>query len=108
MAKNIDDLAEFEAFFNEVPRKLRELVLSGATPEDIRKATATLREARIAAIALTDPDAKTALAAIKDMTDRDEGKAKETKEISHRLGRLPEEEIDAVILSQLEDIENIE
>jgi hypothetical protein len=58
--------------------------------------------ARLVTEALTNADATKAIAAIKELSDREWGKATEHKEIAHKLGRLEEKELDAILLSEIE------
>lgn len=102
--RSIDDLAEFEDFRTTVLADLRRDVLAGKSPEEIRKKWANRLTAEQITIAMTDENSSTRLAAIKDITDRAEGKPKETKEISHRLGKLPEEQIDSLLYSEFQTL----
>lgn len=56
---------------------------------------------RQASIAIKDPDSGKALAAIKDAVDRKEGKARERIEQTHKLEKLPDEQLDALLKSKL-------
>lgn len=61
----------------------------------------TLLAVRQASIAIKDADSSRAMAAIKDATDRKEGKAVERRETTHKLERMPDEQLDALLKSKL-------
>ena len=107
MVRNLDRLAQFERYQTEIGSILREAIEKGWTPEQMRKnpKIMALIEARKLTIALTDPDSSRALAAIKDTLDRVEGRAKERSEVEHRFGNLKEAELDALLLSQMAELE---
>jgi hypothetical protein len=50
-------------------------------------------------VALKDDLDSTSLTAIKEILDREEGKVTEKKEFTHRLAQLPDEEVDALLIS---------
>lgn len=100
----IDKLAEFEEYCSLIGEPLRKLVESGASQKEIREAFLPLIQARQVAIALTSEDVGKAHAAAQAILDRAEGKAKEQHVHTHKLDQLPEEELDAVILSELDSM----
>lgn len=100
----LDHLEAFEQFEREVLPALRQAVVNGENPSVLRKRYLTHMTARLITEALTNPDASKALAAIKEAFDREEGKATEKKDVTHRLGRLPEKELDALLLSEIDDM----
>ena len=103
MTRNIDQLATFDDFLNQFPKELQKDLASGMSASQLREKYAPLVQARIASIALTDPDASKALTACKDLLDRAFGKAAEKKEISHKLETLSDEELNASLLTALSD-----
>lgn len=50
-----------------------------------------------------EPDSKTALAAVKELLDRLEGKVTEKKEVTHAMAKLKDEELDALVLTALDE-----
>jgi hypothetical protein len=96
----LDDLAEFEQFQEEILPALRQALKEGKTAEDIYKMASSAAAARSVSIALREQDSTKALAAIRDILDRDQGKAKERMEHEHKYGKLKEEELDALLLSE--------
>lgn len=105
MARNIDDLALHDELMGGLLGSLKSDVARGMTTDQILKKYSTLAAARTVQTALTHEDAGLALAASKDIIDRTQGKAKETKEIKHALANSSEEEVDALLLSKLNELE---
>ena len=103
MASLVDELLEFQEFREEILPMLRADLKSKATPESLRKKYATYVEVRKLSIALGDPDSSRALAAIKDLNDRTEGKAKEQTIHTHKFEKLKDEEIDSILLSKIKE-----
>jgi cysteinyl-tRNA synthetase len=97
-------LEDFDEFQNGILPKIRDALKAGKSSKEITEMARSMAAARIATIAATEPDAGKALAASRDILDRTEGKAVERKEIHHRLGQLKEDEIDALLISGLNDI----
>ena len=99
MSRTLDDLAAFEDYKTiwGVVRKEAEYL----DEEQIRAKYTALLQAKLVSIALTEKDSLKALAAIKDILDRKEGKAKERQEVTHRLKDVAETEIDSLILTKL-------
>ena len=99
-AQLIDDLSEFQEYRQEVLEGIRACKKAGMSAEEILakyKGEVKLRQLTIALVG----DDKDSLAAAKDLRDRDEGKAIERQEHIHRLEKLPEEQLDSLILSEL-------
>lgn len=61
-----------------------------------------LMAARQVSIGILEVDSAKALAAIKDSTDRTRGKPTERIETTHRLEKMPDEQLDAMLLSKLQ------
>lgn len=102
-AAAIDDLSAYEEFKATLLPKLRRAIQEGKTPDEVMKLVQAVAAARIATIAAFDPDNKTALTAARDLLDRTQGKAKETKQITHAMADAKDEDIDAVLLTALQD-----
>ncbi len=101
-ARSMDALAQYEAYREAIGDKIQKDIANGLTPEEIYKKYASLAAARVVTIA-TSPttDSSTALAAAKDIADRTQGKAKERSEVTHKMQNMPEDQIDALIMSKL-------
>lgn len=106
MSTALEDLSEFESFKRDLLPKIRQALKDGKKPEEIMNLAKSLAAARVATIAAFDLDSKTALTAARDLLDRTEGKAKETKEIRHAMANAKDEDIDAVLLTALSDDED--
>jgi hypothetical protein len=103
MAAALDERAAFEDFKESLLPFLRDALKKGWTAEQIQnhpKLQSALM-ARQMSIALNDKDTSKALAAIKDIRDRTEGKARERLEVTSKLDRTPDEQLDALIKSKL-------
>lgn len=103
LVEAIDQLAIFEEFKASLLPKLQEALLSGKPPKEILEMSRAYAAARIASMAALEQNPALALAASKDLLDRTEGKATERKELVHRLGKMRDEELDAMVLSALAD-----
>jgi hypothetical protein len=99
----LDKLKAYEEFETTVLPGLQEELRKGSTADEIYKKYENLVAARTVTIALTDPNGAVALAAGKEIRDRSSGKSTEKKEVTHRLAALPEEELDAYLLTKLKD-----
>lgn len=108
MADLIDNLTDYEDFVHNVLPALRRDVETGMSTGDLRKKYASLIQARVITEALTNPDAGKALTAAADLLNRVEGKATERKEIKHSLADLPDKELDAILESELKELEEME
>lgn len=104
----ITELEEFEEFKQQLLPILRKAMLDKKPAKEILELARAHAAARIATIAATEVDAGKALAAARDILDRTEGKPVERKEFSHKLGKLKEEEIDALLISSLSELDGEE
>lgn len=103
MVGMIDALREFEEFRETLLPALRADIKSGMTPEAMRKKWQSIIQARLIQTAITSPDVQ-AMAAAKDILDRSEGRATERKEITHRYADMKDEELDAILASEEEEL----
>ena len=101
MVRGLDDLAMFEELQASVIPQLRALIKKGASSEEILEAGRAIAVARLVSMAALDPEAN--LGAIKELLDRVHGKSTEKKDITHKLGRLKDEEVDALLLSAISE-----
>lgn len=103
LAAALDERAAFEDFKESLLPFLRDALKKGWTADQIQshpKLQSALM-ARQMSIALNDKDTSKALAAIKDIRDRTEGKARERLEVTSKLDKTPEDQLDALIKSKL-------
>jgi hypothetical protein len=103
MIQALDDLAAFQTFQLDLPKELRQALVDKLPPDEIYKKFASYAAVRTAQIIATERDSGKALAAIKEMLDRTYGKSIERKQIRHQYEDLSDNELDAVLLSELED-----
>ena len=106
VATLIDNLTAFEDFTESILPALRRDIKAGMTPEDMRKKYASLVQARTITTAITSDDGR-AMAAAKDILDRNEGRATEKKEITHRYADMKDEELDAILQSEEDDLQQL-
>lgn len=106
VASLIDQLTEFEDFQRTILPALRKDIKAGMSPEDMRKKYASLVQARTITTAVTSDDGR-AMAAAKDILDRTEGRATERKEITHRYAEMKDEELDAILQSEEEELRHL-
>jgi hypothetical protein len=104
IAKALDQLAQFEEFKEKILPALQRDLKDGLTPEQLREKYSPIVQAAMISTALTGKDEKARLAAQKDTLDRQEGKARERIEATHRLERLPETELDSLLLSEIQSV----
>lgn len=104
LVKAADALSEFEEFQREVLPMLRADLRKGLTAKELRKKYMALLEARKLSIALGSLEEGVAVSAIKDVQDREEGRATEKKVVTHKYEDLPEEELDAILRSEADDL----
>jgi hypothetical protein len=104
-ARSLDELQIHDELMSGVLESIRVQLRKGATPQEILAAHAGLAAARVVTIAATDQDSGRALTAAKDILDRVHGKAKETRDVTHRLDKVKEEQLDALLLSELDVLE---
>ena len=106
--RDIDKLAEFDQFCEEVLPALRRDLQSGMSAKSLREKYMAKCTAREISIAIGDPDSGKALTAIKNIVDRVEGKAVETKAITHKYEQMSDSQLDALLLTKLEDSKDAE
>lgn len=101
--RSLDNLADYEEFTTELAPVLRRLLKKGLTAEQIENdpKIQSLLVARQMNIALLEMDSSKALAAIKDIRDRTTGKATEKVEVTSKLEKLPDEQLDALLRTKL-------
>lgn len=103
--RNLDEMAVYDELFNGVLSDIREDIRKGAGAEEILSKYANLAAARVVTVALTDSDSGRGLSAAKDVLDRSMGRAVERKQIHHKLDKVEEKQLDAILLTELESLE---
>jgi hypothetical protein len=101
MTKKLQELEQYEEFKQSVLPSLREMVSDGKPAQEILEQFQSYAAARLLTLAVTTNDPAKALAAIKEIFDRGIGKATEKKEITHKYDNLHEEELDALLATEL-------
>lgn len=105
LARSLDKLAIVEDLMMDLPAELQKDVMKGMKPQEMRKKWSTMLTAKAIAIGLTAKDEGKALSAIKDLADREEGRAVERKDVTHHLEKLSDKELDAILKTDLSDAE---
>lgn len=103
-----DQVLAYERFRTEIAPELQEMLLRGASDKEILSKYKSYAAAKILSIALTEDDAGKALAAAKDILDRSSGKAVERKKVEHSMADMEERDLDALLASELEELDEIE
>lgn len=99
----IDDLIEFEDFREKILPAIRKDVASGMSAAELRTKYSSMVQARQITEALVAGGS-----AAKDIIDRTEGKPTEKREVKHTFDSMSDEELDALLLSEEEDLEDME
>ncbi len=107
MARALDELAQFEDY-QTILATIRKDLKKGMTEAQLAKKYAPLAQARIISDMLTSDNASAALAAARDLLDRVNGKATEKQEVTHRLEKLSDNELDALLKSKEAEVERME
>lgn len=106
--RNVDSLMAHDRFNTDIAPELQKLLASGASSKEIMKRFSNYAAARLMTIALASGDEKAAMAAIKDVLDRAEGKATETKKIEHSMADMDDRDLDALLKSEIAELEHME
>lgn len=97
----IDELARYEEFKTTILPAIQADIKSGMSAEALREKYHAIVQAQLITTALSNPDPKARLTAAKDVLDRHEGTATQRIEQTHKLEKLPEEQLDAILLTEL-------
>lgn len=103
LIETLDELALFQDLRADLLPELRKLIEGRAPTKDILESARAAAVARLASLAVMDEDSKVALSAIKELLDRTEGKVSEKREITHAMAKLKDEELDALVLTTLNE-----
>lgn len=102
----LKQLAKFEWFTENILPAMQSDLKAGKGEAELREKYAALIQAQMITTAMVDQDAKVRIAASRDILDRKEGKAKERVEQTHKFDKMKEEEVDALLLSKLKEVED--
>lgn len=104
----LKEVSQFEEFKATILPAMQKDLKKGMGAKELRAKYAALLQARVITDALTTKDAGKAALIAKDLLDRVEGKATEKKEVVHKFQDMKDEEIDAVLKSEIEELEDME
>ncbi len=102
-----DQLIEFQEFQKMLP-KLKKVLKTGGSSDEILKMMAPLAAARLANIAATDLDSSRALSAIKQLLDRVDGTPVQRTENTHKLEKLDDRQLDSLLESELQGLQQMQ
>lgn len=105
MVRSLDKLAAYERFQELIMPEVIKDLEAGLTSEEILKKYSHLAAARLVTTSITGSEHKATVAA-KEILDRVSGKATEKREITHKLDKLPDDQLDALLLTELEDMDS--
>lgn len=97
----LEDLELFEELKKDLLPDLRELVKKGEKSDVILERGRALATARLVTLAATNDNPTAALAAIKEVLDRTLGRVADKKQIEHRLAKIDDKELDALLISKI-------
>jgi hypothetical protein len=102
------DLAAFELFREEIAPAVRAMIDAKTPAKEMYAQFESVLAARALSIALTARDPGKAFAAVKDILDRQLGKATENRVVEHKLANLKDDQLDALLESKLREAGQIE
>lgn len=102
MVKAMDMLAEFEEFRESILPALRKDVQSGMEAQQIIKKYRALAAAKMVT-GMFVPLSPVSQAAARDILDRGDGKAVESKKVEHKFEGVSDEDLKALLKSKLAD-----
>lgn len=106
--QNVENLQAYDRFQTEVSPELRKMLAAGASSKDIMKKFSSFAAARLMTIAMASGDEKSAIIAARDILDRVEGRATETKRLEHSLAAADDRDLDALLKSEMAELENMD
>lgn len=105
MANMLDALADFEEFRETVLPAIQKDLKAGYTAKQLREKYSAMLQARQITDALMAPIGDGADIAQK-ILDRELGKATEHKEVKHKFSDLSDEQLDAILMSELDEAQD--
>lgn len=106
-ASSLDSLAEYEEFREMFLPAIRKALLKGWSGETILKHFKPIMMARLVQLGAIGGESAS-LTAIKEILDRTDGKAVQKTENIHKLGKLPDEELDAILATKVAQLQLLE
>lgn len=100
LAAKLDQLAAFEEYSADILPALQAAVRQGKSAGDIRAMVTAVAAAKLATALVKETDPMKILALAKDIFDRSEGKATEKVEITSKLEKLSDNDLDALLKSK--------
>jgi hypothetical protein len=101
-AQTLDELDDFREYKESLLPKLRHMVETNATPEEILKTVQSMAAAKLGTM-IARTDSKQTLAAIIEVLNRTVGKPTEKVESTHKFEKLKDQELDALLESRLKE-----
>jgi hypothetical protein len=103
MARALDQRVLYEGISAQIAPILTQALAEGWSDEKLANhpKIQLLLTARTITEAINNPDAAKAMTAIKDLKDRTQGKPKERVELTSKLEKTPDEQLDAMIKTRL-------
>lgn len=108
MTSLVEALVEFEDFKEKLLPAIQKDLLAGMSSKELREKYSAIVQARQITTAIASRDEGRASAAAKDIIDRTEGKATERREVTHKYADLKDEELDAILASEEEELRHME
>ena len=108
MVELMDELEAFSDFQETILPVLRKAIQANMSAEEIYSKFQAHAAARAVSIAMKEVDSTKALSAIRDILDRSGGKAAEKREVTHKIESLPDDQLNALLLSKLSNSESTE
>jgi hypothetical protein len=102
----VDRLMALEDFENTVLPALQADLKAGMSSDQLREKYTAIVQAQLITTAISSQAVKARLAASKDILDRAEGTATQRIEQTHRLEKLPEDQLDAILKSELDGLDS--
>lgn len=103
MVSSVDNIRDFVEIFQGLTPGLKADLKKNLSPKQLIEKHQSLLTARLLSIAVTDPDSAKSVAACRDLLDRVLGKPTEKKEMEHKFSKLSDQELDAVLVTELDD-----
>lgn len=107
MEEALDKLASFDEFQQSLLPQLQKDILSNMAPAELRSKYKSLLAGRQIMIGLTEVDSTKALSAIRDILDREEGKATERHEHKHQLEDLSDKQLESLLTSEIKSLNKV-
>jgi hypothetical protein len=106
MAGALDRMTRFKEFEENILPELQRDISKGMSTKEMANKYSRFAMARLITEALTSTNSALAKGAAKDIVEFGDGKATERKEVSHRMEKLPQEQLDALLLTELSEVED--